>query len=57
MSHYLVLLKSGHTKHDDMSEEERGIHHQQWAKYLVSLKSQDAFIGGGPLGRSGKILE
>ncbi len=53
MSEFLVLLKGGHTKHDEMSEDDQSAYYKKWETFMNTLKSSEVIIGGAPLARQG----
>ena len=56
MKDYLLLLRGGHSKLSEMSEEDVNEHMGQWKQYMGDLSQRGHLVGGLPLQQDGRIV-
>ncbi|MCG8573508.1 MAG: YciI family protein [Flavobacteriales bacterium] len=56
MNEYLLFLRGGDGRIEDMTEEQRNEHMQRWGAYMGKLSETGNLVGGQPLQREGIVL-
>ena len=56
MKDYLLLIRGGDARMEDLSEEDRGKHMQEWGAYMGKLTESGNLSGGLPLSTEGRLL-
>jgi len=56
MKEYLLLIRGGDARMENMSEEDRNAHMAAWGKYMEGLAQGGNLSGGLPLDMGGRVL-
>jgi hypothetical protein len=56
MKDFLILIRGGHDRMEDLNEEERNAHMQKWGAFMGKLTESGNLAGGLPLTTDGKLL-
>lgn len=56
MKDYLLLIRGGDARMEDLSEQEVAEHMEQWGKYMGNLAESGNLAGGLPLAQDGRIV-
>ncbi len=56
MKDYLLLIRGGDARMEDLTEDQRNQHMQQWGKYMNGLAESGNLAGGLPLATDSRLL-
>jgi len=56
MKDYLMLIRGGDGRMEDLTEEQKGAHMAAWGQYMGKLKENGNLAGGLPLTTDGRLL-
>ena len=56
MKNYLLLFRGGVERMEDLTEEQRGEHMQQWCGFMTKLTESGNLTGGLPLSSDARLL-